>query len=126
MKTMLRFVIVAAVLGATGYYVYGHWIATSAGQVTDMDDRYSRLHRGMDEGEALRLMGSDIAPPQDWPGDARAELRYCAWWDKQYQGARQSKQIARAVRYTVPTATSQVTYELTFDQDGALVGRHRD
>jgi len=85
-------------------------------EVAETDARFARVQRGMSVAQVQAVMGRGGMPTP-------STYAYPAWDDERLSED-EGKRIASALRWDVKNAMLLV-FEVTFDRDGKVVGKHR-
>ena len=95
-----------------GYY----YIRRAHAEVADLDARFGRIDRGMSMAEVRAIMGGGGIPASG--------SRFPAWGDQPLSDW-EAKRIVGALQYPAPSSVFPTVFEVTFDRDGKVVGKHR-
>ncbi len=81
-----------------------------------IQDGYNQIQRGMDQADVTALMGGRgvvVAGP------------YTAWWNDDPLTDADSARITSAMLYCIKSKLFPISFEITFDFDNMVVGKHR-
>jgi len=87
-------------------------------RIRRLQERYDRVSRGMQKEEVLSIM---IEEPTSTGGRGFSR----AYWNDDPMSDAESERIQSVVSYSTETFFLPVTFEFTFDENNALVGKHR-
>ena len=118
MKTVTKkiTVVVAGILLMVAGVAFS-FVVRPAFQIRQPDARYRQIQQGMDRSTVIRVMGRQ----PEWHDQPLMGAR----WDLTPLPPAEAARIRRTARYTVSTFILSVTFEVAFDEGGAVVGRHR-
>lgn len=86
-------------------------------RIASIDRSYAGISRGMSTDEVRAVVGERFG--------TRMYLRGVAYWDELRLGPDEDARIHDAWEARVETPFLPITWEITFDEHGRVVGRHR-
>lgn len=93
------------------------WMCVPFAKIRDLDAKYLTCEKGMSREQFIKRMGEF-----DYRTD---RIVAGAMWDADRLGSEEDEKVTSSISYRVSTFFLPVTFELAFDNDGKLVGRHR-
>ncbi len=106
-------ILLVVILGVAGFV---YWLSAPFWRIRSLQRAYEKVERGMTVSAVKAVMGTDGRP---YAGP------YRAWWDDRALDDAEGRRIRSALHYRVETFLLPVTFEVTFDDNGKVVGRHR-
>jgi len=109
-------IIVVIIASVAGLFGGGYWLGLPNKRIAMLQTRYEQVAPGMSFDQVIRLMGREGMQEYDGAG---------AWWNDARLAPNEDLRIRRAIRYPTQTFFLPVTFEISFDANGKVVGRHR-
>jgi hypothetical protein len=115
-KWLLIVGVVAITLPAIPLSVGWYYLRRASAELADLDARFARVQRGMSRAEVQAIMGTS--------GTGSPGAAFPAWEDEPLTQA-EAARIAGVAQYPAPSSVFPSMFEITFDRDAKVVGKHR-
>lgn len=107
---------ISVCLACLSYFLFA-FLSAPFTVIRELDTRYQQVQRGMSVEDVRRIMGRE----PEW----HEQPLMGAWWDETALPPAEATRIRKSARYSVSTFYLPVIFEITFEEGGAVIGRHR-
>jgi len=115
-RKLLVIALIALLAAGGGAGLGGYRLGKPFARARDLDGRFARVERDMPRDRVLAIMG---------PPDREGLFFERAYWEDSPLSQAETNRIRDELHYTVETFFLPITFVISLDADGCVVGKHR-